>query len=286
MYICASILVFKNNFQNLMALKFLSLASGSSGNCYYLGTDDYGILFDAGISVRFLKKVLKENGIGLEQIMAVFITHEHADHIRSVGGLGEKYGIPIYATEKVHAGIDNSFCAEERLYTSRRIIEKEIAVYIKELKITAFNVPHDASECVGYLVAYKQQKFVLATDIGHINEKVGEYLRLANHLVIEANYDREMLLHGKYPPFLKERISNGNGHLCNSETAGFLAANFDLHLKNIWLCHLSKDNNHPELAYKTVEMAMQQYGIRIGKDVNLVALKRTTPSQMFILDSF
>ena len=268
-----------------MALKFLSLASGSSGNCYYIGTESYGILLDAGISVRSLRKVLKEHGVGLEQIMAVFITHEHGDHIRSVGRLGERYGIPIYATEKVHAGIDNSLCADERLYTSRRIVEKEIAVYIKDLKITAFDVPHDANECVGYLVAYKQHKLVLATDVGHINEKVGEYIRIANHLVVEANYDREMLFNGKYPSFLKERISNWNGHLCNSEIAEFLAANFDLHLKNIWLCHLSKDNNHPELAYKTVEVAMQQYGIRIGKDVNMVALKRTTPSEMYILDS-
>jgi len=267
-----------------MALKFLSFGSGSSGNCYYVGTDNYGILLDAGISIRSLKKVLKENGLGMEQIMAVFITHEHADHIRSVGGLGEKYGVPVYATEKVHTGIDNSLFADEKLYTSRRIIEKEIAVPVKEMQITAFDVPHDSSDCVGYLVTYKQQKLVLATDVGHIDVKVSEYIRIANHLIIEANYDREMLMNGKYPPFLKERISNGNGHLCNSETAEFLAANFDLHLKNIWLCHLSKDNNHPELAYKTVEMAMQQYGIRIGKDVNLVALKRTTPSEMFILE--
>ena len=267
-----------------MALNFLSLASGSSGNCYYIGTDNYGFLFDMGVGLRFLKKTLKENGIDLEKIMAVFITHEHTDHIRSVGGLSKKYGIPVFATEKVHEGIDNSLNEEEKLYTSRRIIEKEIAVNIRDFKITAFDVPHDASECVGYLIAYKQNKLVIITDAGHINEKVGEYIRLANHLVIEANYDREMLFQGKYPSFLKERISNGNGHLCNSEIAGYLAANFDLHLKNIWLCHLSKENNHPELAYKTVEMAMQQYGIRVGKDVNLVVLKRTTPSEMFVLE--
>ena len=266
-------------------LKFLSLSSGSSGNCYYLGTDSYGILFDIGVSMRLLRKVLKEHEIDFEQIMAVFITHEHVDHIKSVGYLCEKYGIPIYATEKVHVGIVNSSCLNDKIYNSRRFIEKEIAINIKELKITAFEVPHDASECVGYLVEYKHNKFVLVTDAGHISEKVGEYIRIANHLVIETNYDREMLFNGKYPKFLKERISNGNGHLCNSETADFLAANFDLHLKNIWLCHLSKDNNHPELARKTVEMAMQQYGIRVGKDVNLVALKRTTPSEMFILES-
>ena len=268
-----------------MNLKFLSLASGSSGNCYYLGTDDYGILLDAGVSMRTVKRILKDNGIGMEQIMAVFITHEHIDHVKSVISLGEKYGIPVYATEKVHEGITNSAILKDKLYTSRRIIEKERTVDIRDLKITAFDVPHDTNECVGYLIAYKEHKIVLATDVGHISEKVGEYIRLANHLIIEANYDREMLLQGKYPAYLKERISNGNGHLCNSEIAEFLAANFDMHLKNIWLCHLSKENNHPELAYKTVEMAMQQYGVRIGKDVNLVALKRTTPSEMYILDS-
>lgn len=265
-------------------LKFLSLASGSSGNCYYLGTDDYGILVDAGIGIRTIKKVLKENEIGLEQIMAVFITHDHADHIKSVGCLGEKYGIPIYATNYVHSGIDNSRYVDSKLCTSRRIIEKEQAVYIKDFKITAFDVPHDASDCVGYLIDINHQKWVIATDVGRITDKVGEYIRIANHLVIEANYDKEMLTQGSYPAFLKERIMNGTGHLCNSETADFLAANFDLHLKNIWLCHLSKDNNHPDLAYKTVEMAMGQYGIRIGKDVNLYTLKRTYPSEIFLFD--
>ena len=266
-----------------MILKFLSIASGSSGNCYYLGTENYGILLDAGVGIKTIKKTLKENEIGIEQILAVFITHDHTDHIKSVGCLGEKYGIPVYATGRVHAGIENSQHISEKLYISRRIIEKEVAVYIKELKITAFDIPHDASDCVGYLINYGNHNLVLATDVGHINEKVGEYMRIANHLIVEANYDKEMLLQGNYPLFLKERIAGGNGHLCNSEIADFLAANFDLHLKNIWLCHLSKDNNHPELACKTVEMAMRQYGICTGKDVCLTALKRNTPSEMFIL---
>jgi Metal-dependent hydrolases of the beta-lactamase superfamily I len=267
-----------------MGFRFLSLASGSSGNCYYLGVDNYGILIDAGIGIRSIKKILKENGIGLDQIMAVFITHDHADHIRAVGSLGEKYGIPVYATVLVHAGMDSSRYVDEKLVTSRRVIEKEQTVYVKDFKITAFDVPHDASDCVGYLIDYNHHKLVLATDVGHINEKVAEYVRIANHLAIEANYDKEMLLRGNYPAFLKDRIMNGTGHLCNSETAEFLADNFDLHLKNIWLCHLSKDNNHPELAYKTVEMAMGQYGIRIGKDVNVFALKRSFPSEVFFLE--
>jgi phosphoribosyl 1,2-cyclic phosphodiesterase len=267
-----------------MALKFLSLASGSSGNCYYLGTGDYGILLDAGIGIRNIKKTLRDHEIGLEQIVGVFVTHDHADHIKSVDILGEKYGIPIYATLPVHEGIDNGHYVSQKLYTSRKIIEKEQAIVIKDFKITAFEVPHDASDCVGYLIQYKQHNCVLATDIGHISETAKQYILMANHLIIEANYDREMLQQGKYPNFLKERITNGRGHLCNTEAAEFLAANFDLHLKNIWLCHLSKDNNHPELAYKTVEMAMRQYGICVGKDVKLTALKRLIPSEMYCLE--
>jgi phosphoribosyl 1,2-cyclic phosphodiesterase len=261
----------------------MSLASGSSGNCYYLGANGYGILIDAGIGIRRIKKTLKDSGIGLEQIMAAFITHDHIDHIQSIGSLAEKHDIPVYTTQKVNAGLN---CGKygKKLTFSRRIIEKENPVGIKDFEITAFNVPHDACDCVGYLVVYKQHKWVLATDVGHIDDTVSNYIRIANHLVVEANYDREMLQHGKYPAFLKSRISDGYGHLCNSETAVFLAANFNFHLKNIWLCHLSKENNRPELAYQTVETEMEKRGIRIGKDVNLNVLKRDMPSELFLLE--
>ena len=257
------------------------MASGSSGNCYFLGTEEYGILLDAGISMRTIKRVFKEYKIETEQIMSVFVTHDHADHIKSVGVLGEKYNIPVYATEKVHEGISRSRYVEEKLQGSKRIIEKEQPIEIRDFRITAFEIPHDSSDNVGYLIEFGEEKIVLATDAGCISETMSRYIRMANHLIIEANYDLEMLKAGSYPQFLKERIMNGMGHLSNRQTADFLASNFDLHLKNIWLCHLSKDNNHPELACKTVEMAFGQYGIRVGKDVNLSALKRANPSDMF-----
>ena len=267
-----------------MALRFLSLASGSSGNCYYLGTPEYGILFDAGIACRSVSKILKENGIGLEEVMAVFITHDHVDHIKSVGNLGERYGIPVYATQAVHEGIDVSRFIEQRLVSSRRTIQKGEPVAIRDLTITAFEVPHDATDCVGYVVKYGDNTIVLATDVGHIDDTVGAHIRQANHLILEANYDREMLLNGRYPGFLKERIMNGRGHLCNTETADFLANNFRSHLRNIWLCHLSRENNHPELAYRTVEMAFVKQGISVGEDVKLQTLKRNTPSELYELN--
>ena len=267
-----------------MALQFLSIGSGSSGNCYYLGTEKYGILLDAGLPLRKIKKVLKEHHIGLEQILAVFITHDHFDHIKSVGGLGEKCGIPIYATSSVHDGINNGRCLELKRYFTRKIIEKGQAVCVGDFQITAFEVPHDASDCVGYLIQYKNHNCVLATDIGRIDETAAHYIRMANHLIIEANYDSEMLEQGQYPDFLKERITNGTGHLCNTEAAEFLAKNFDGQFKNIWLCHLSKENNSPETAFLTVERTFNQHGIRIGSDVAVTALQRTSPSELFLLE--
>jgi phosphoribosyl 1,2-cyclic phosphodiesterase len=265
-------------------LRFLSLASGSSGNCYYLGTPEYGILFDAGIAVRSIKKILKDNGIELEKVMAVFITHEHVDHIKSVVNLAEKIGIPVYTTQEIHEGINSSRLVDQRLTYTRRIIRKGEPVELFDLTITAFEVPHDARDCVGYSVKYKEDTLVLATDLGHINEAIGEQVRSANHLILEANYDREMLINGRYPKFLKERIMNGSGHLSNTETADFLANNFNSHLRNIWLCHLSRENNHPELACKTVEMAFSKKDINIGANVKIRALKRNTPSELYVLN--
>lgn len=265
-------------------LFFLSLASGSSGNCYYLGTATYGILVDAGIAVRQIKKILKDNMIVFENIQALLVTHDHADHIKAAGSLGETLNIPVYATEQVHDGVRRSRFLEEVSIQNRRTIEKEIPFFIRDFKITAFHVPHDSSDNVGYAIEFGDQTFVIVTDTGHITDTICEYVAKANHLVIETNYDEEMLKSGSYPAFLKERVSSSSGHLSNRHAAEFLATNYTSALKNIWLCHLSRDNNHPELAYKTVEFRLMQEGIKVGKDVSLVALKRMSPSEVFAIE--
>lgn len=267
-----------------MKLSFLSLASGSSGNCYYLGTPEFGILIDAGIGIRTIKKVLKDKAIDFNKIVAILITHDHADHIKTVGYLGEKLCIPVYTTEGVHKGIDKSRYVEDKLCVSRRVIEKEVPFMIKDFRITAFEVPHDSTDNVGYHIEYGEHKFTFATDVGHITETVGKYICRANHLILEANYEDEMLKNGSYPAFLKERVASPTGHLSNREAAEFIATHYDEKLKNIWLCHLSRDNNHPELALKAVDNRLYQEGIRVGKDVELVALKRTTPSDIYEFD--
>jgi phosphoribosyl 1,2-cyclic phosphodiesterase len=265
-----------------MEWRFLSLASGSSGNCYYLGTPQYGILFDAGIACRSIRKILRNYNIELEDVMALFITHDHSDHIKSASRLGGKFGIPVYATQAVHDQISRSRFTVVPLTTCRRIVRKDEPVVVRDLTVTAFEVPHDAADCVGYRVQYGNETLVLATDVGHINDTVGKHIALANHLILEANYDREMLMNGRYPEFLKQRITNGAGHLCNAETAEFLATHFHPRLRNVWLCHLSRDNNRPALARQTVESALGRQGV--GQAIKITALERTTPSELYVLN--
>lgn len=264
-----------------MKIRFISLASGSSGNCYYLGTEQYGILIDAGLAVRTARKALKEVGIGVETIRAVLITHDHADHIKAVGGWGEKLHIPVYATALTHEGISRSYCMTEKLVTSARPLEKGQPLLIEDFRIESFEVPHDGTDNVGYRIEIDGKVFCFLTDLGEITPVAAQYIVQANYLILEANYDEEMLRMGTYPPHLKERIASRTGHLSNTVTAQFLAEHFHEGLRYIWLCHLSKDNNHPELAYKTVEWELRQRGIIVGKDVQLCALKRTTPSELY-----
>lgn len=266
-----------------MKLKFISLSSGSSGNCYYLGLDGEGILIDAGIPARQIRGYLDKVGIAFETVRAVFVTHDHADHIKSLAALGNKYYLPIYATERTHVGISNNYCMTEKLSSGcTRYITKEEPLQFCNFRITAFEVPHDGTDNVGYFIEADGRNFCFITDLGHITETVASYAVRADYLVMEANYDEDMLRMGHYPPFLKDRITSPLGHLSNRVTAEFLAQNVSEHLRHIWLCHLSGENNHPEIAYKTVEYSLRGVGVVPGKDLELTALKRTTPSELYI----
>lgn len=264
-----------------MKIRFMSIGSGSSGNCYYLGTETYGILIDVGIPVRFIKKSLKDVGIGLETIRAIFITHDHADHIKSVGPLGERCFIPVYTTAKIHGGINHSYCVTEKLSTCVRYLEKQQPMQFRDFTIESFEVPHDGTDNVGYCITIDGKTFCFVTDLGEITPLVASYIQRANYLIIESNYDEEMLAMGPYPEYLKNRIASSTGHLSNQTTSRFLAEHIESHLKYVWLCHLSKDNNHPDLAYKTTELALRDKGIVVGKDVKLFALRRNVPTDLY-----
>lgn len=267
-----------------MEIRFMSIGSGSCGNCYYLGVGDYGILIDAGIPSKAIRLALKREGIPFESVCAIFVTHDHADHIKSLGVISAKANIPVYATKEVHKGITRNYCTSkpiDPMYV--RYLEKEETIVFRDFRITPFEVPHDGSDNVGYFIEVGEKRFCIATDLGEITEVVSSYVDRANYLVIESNYEEQMLAMGRYPEFLKVRVSGPRGHLSNQVTARYLASHFNEHLKYIWLCHLSEENNHPELAFKAMTMEFGQYGIIAGKDVQLNVLKRKTPSQLYRL---
>ena len=267
-----------------MEIRFMSISSGSCGNCYYLGVGDYGILIDAGIPSKTIRAALKKENIPFESVCAIFVTHDHADHIKSLGVISGKANIPVYATREVHKGITRNYCTTKLIDPMFvRYVEKEEKMVFRDFEITPFEVPHDGSDNVGYFIEVGDKKFCIATDLGEITETVSSYVEQANYLVIESNYEEQMLAMGRYPEFLKVRVSGPRGHLSNQMTAKYLASHFNEHLKYIWLCHLSEENNHPELAYKTMTMEFLQYGIIAGKDVQLNVLKRTTPSPLYRL---
>ena len=233
-------------------LRFQSFGSGSSGNCYFIGNARNGLLIDAGIGVRNIRKYLRNMGLDFQYIHGVFVTHDHADHIKAVGTIGEKHHVPIYSTQKVHEGIQRNYSVTEKLHTSKKYIEKDETLQIGDFKITAFHVSHDATDCVGYTIEYKEKRFTFATDVGYINPEASYHLEQADYMVLEANYDVQMLADGQYPYYLKNRITAKTGHLSNVEAACFLAEKYTGKLKHVFLCHLSRENNSPEAAYETI----------------------------------
>ncbi len=264
-------------------IRFISLASGSSGNCYYLSTETTAVLIDAGIGIRSIKKRFREQGLVFPKVKGLLVTHDHADHIKSVGALGEDLRIPVYATQQTHVGINKNYCTKKKLSAQTvTYIEKEKPFTVGDMTITPFEVPHDGTDNVGYFIELDGKTFCVATDIGYITGTASAYMCRASYLVIESNYDATLLANGRYPQRLKERIAGPHGHLCNSDAAAFIAQQAGAgQLKYAWLCHLSQDNNNPELALKAVVARLEEKGLQIGRDVEVVPLKRLLPSKMF-----
>lgn len=221
----------------------------------------------------------------MSQIHHVLITHDHADHIKSVGSFSKDYQVPVYATEKVHKGINKNYCVQQKVLPElKRFVEKGKTIRIGEFFVTPFPVPHDSSDNVGYMIEAEGVCFCIITDAGYVTDEMKPFISKANYLVIEANHDEEMVNNGPYPQFLKGRILSKTGHLSNRSCGLALVENMTEELRYVWLCHLSEENNHPELARKTVESILRDYGIIVGVDVKMEVLKRTTPSGVYELD--
>jgi phosphoribosyl 1,2-cyclic phosphodiesterase len=263
-----------------MKLNFCSLSSGSSGNCYYLGNEFHGILIDAGISATTIRKFLKDMNISMQTIMGVLITHNHIDHIRGLQVLSRKNSLPAFTTHKVWESILNPQVKISR--DCIREIPLQEKFHLAGFDIEAFPVSHDAPETIGFHICAGDKKITIATDLGYICQTSAPYLKEANLIVIESNYDEEMLENGKYPYYLKKRIKSDNGHLGNHQTSDFLADIFSDNLSHICLAHLSKNNNTPEKALQTLLNTLSRNSIKLNSQ-KITILNRHMPTEMISL---
>ena len=268
-------------------MTYISFGSGSCGNCSYLSNGKDAVLIDAGVSIRRLKRDFRAYGIKTNLLRAILITHDHADHIKAAAQVAAEYNLDVYTTEKIHEGMcHNNHTMRKVDVNKRRNIESGIPFSVGSLAITAFELPHDATENMGYSIECPEGIFTVMTDVGSVTENVKKYISKSNFLVLEANYDEQMLAMGSYPIYLKQRITSGTGHLSNSQAAQALAESFHDNIRAVWLCHLSEENNHPELARKTVELVLQNklQEENIHKRFLLEVLRRGTPSGPWTFD--
>ncbi|MCI9607687.1 MAG: MBL fold metallo-hydrolase [Muribaculaceae bacterium] len=268
------------------AILFRSFGSGSSGNCSFIGDRSGGILIDAGVDAKTVIDGLKDMGLTMADIHGICLTHDHGDHVRCVYSLVRRHNhIKVFCTPKAFSGIMRRHSISRRLKDYHQPIYKEFPFKIGPFEITAFEVSHDGTDNSGFFISRSDMSFAIATDLGCITDRVDFYMRQANFIVIESNYDAEMLANGPYPTYLKARIAADNGHLDNSDTAKYLALIRSPKLKNVFLCHLSRDNNTPSTALNTVAAAL---GITPGiapepGALRLEVLPRFDASPLYIL---
>lgn len=265
--------------------RFLSLSSGSNGNCYYIGNEKTALVIDMGISLRMLRQRLMANGLDVGSIDMILVTHDHIDHIKCLGSVAGKLSVPVFATAKVHSALENRPCTSGQIGGCRRVLKAEVFNEHKGVKFVAFPVPHDATDTVGYYIDFFGEKFVFMTDLGEMTDDAVQYSREADHLIIESNFDVDMLMEGPYSPDLKRRIIQGHGHISNEQCAQALKRIYHPGLKSVYLCHLSENNNTPEKAYKSASDALTSIGVELGRDVKLFCLPRRDSSPVFTFDN-
>lgn len=268
------------------AILFKSFGSGSSGNCAFIGDRSGGILIDAGVDSRTVLDGLESMDLSMRDIHGICLTHDHGDHVRCVYSLARRHNhIKVFCTPKALSGIMRRHSISRRLKDYHQPIYKEFPFKVGSFEITAFDVSHDGTDNAGFFISKGDLKMTVATDLGCISERADFYLRQANFIVLESNYDAEMLRNGKYSSYLKARIAAYNGHMDNAETARYLASIKSPELKNVFLCHLSQDNNTPSLALTTVAQAL---GITPGivsppGTLKIEVLPRFNASPLYIL---
>lgn len=262
-------------------MRMMPIASGSSGNCIYVGSDDTHILIDAGISRKKIEEGLNSIDLSLKDIDAVFVTHEHIDHIKGLGVMSRKDGIPIYSTPGTINGIAATTSLGDIDNSYYNTIKADSDTRIKDLVIHSFGVSHDANEPVAYNVTCDDKKASVITDLGYYDDYTISNLTGSDMMLVEANHDINMLQLGSYPYYLKQRILGDKGHLSNETSARLINNLLNDHIKGIYLGHLSKENNYDKLAYETVklEIDMSENEYKAG-DIYIEVANRSEPSSL------
>ena len=263
-------------------MKLCSIASGSSGNCVYVGSENTNLLVDAGVSAKRIEGGLGEIEIKPDTIQGILITHEHSDHISGLGILARKYHIPIYGTNE-------TICALQKIKSLGKVendlyhcIKPDEDFYINDIKVEPFSTSHDASDPVCYTLQAEGHKVGIATDLGKYDDYILSKLEGSEILYVEANHDVNMLMVGKYPYYLKQRILGDHGHLSNDTSADLISKLIHPRLQSVLLAHLSKENNYEELAYETVCCELLNRGSDFPASKISVA-HREQPSGMVII---
>lgn len=264
-------------------MELCSVASGSSGNCICVGTENCHILIDAGISGKRIEAGLNTFDLKTEEMQAVLVTHEHMDHIAGIGVLARRYGIPIYATAgTIHAILHTRSVGniDTELFHE---ITPGVEFVVGELHIEPIAISHDAAEPVAYKIKNGEKSAAVITDLGTYDEKIIEKMKNLDVLLLEANHDVHMLQVGSYPYQLKKRILGERGHLSNELSGRLLGKVLHDGFKGVLLGHLSKENNYPALAYETVrlEVTLGDNPYK-GDDFPMYVAKREAPTPRLV----
>lgn len=264
-------------------MQLCSIASGSSGNCIYVGSETTHILIDVGVSAKRIEAGLMEIGVDPKTLAGILITHEHSDHIQGLGVMARRYHIPIFGTvETIHAILKqrNIGRIEEELLN---YILSDEAFLLGDIMVEPYSISHDASNPVCYTFQKDGKKVGMATDLGNYDGYTIEKLSGSHLLYMEANHDVNMLMVGGYPYYLKQRILGDRGHLSNDSSAKLICELFNDKLQHIVLGHLSKENNYAELAYETVRYEVTQAAKEASDMPSIMVANRDMISQMVII---
>lgn len=262
-------------------MKFSVLASGSSGNAIYVENEEHSFLVDVGLSGKKMEQLFQEIDRDMKKLSGIFITHEHSDHIKGLGVVARKHGIPIFANEKTWMAMDSligKVPVEQRFQ-----FDMETVKTFGTIDIQSFAVSHDAADPMFYIFHENGRKLVLITDTGYVSDRMKGHIKGADSFVFESNHDVSMLQMGRYPWSIKRRILSDVGHVSNEDAAVAMSEVVDTKNTHIYLSHLSKDNNMKDLARMSVAQTLQSCGIVAGEYVHLHDTDANIPTDLVLV---